>query len=108
MIIVDPEREGCTIWRGDYVTHINGNVQECCKEIYDRTVLVEDGFVDEQVIDIAVDIGGIGLPYIDHLRYMGLRVKEIKPKKIDVFLPKLNRRKYTQKRNIKADKINVS
>lgn len=38
MIIIDPDREGCTVWYKDKVQHICGSPQECIDRILNFAV----------------------------------------------------------------------
>jgi len=33
MLIIDPDRDGCTVWHEDKVCHIKGNVDECILKV---------------------------------------------------------------------------
>jgi hypothetical protein len=61
MVIIDPERNGCTIWYNGNYQHIHGNVVECAERIM-------KSFSDEKgqfYFDIYLDIMGIGCAYVE-------------------------------------------
>lgn len=87
-ILLDPSREGCTVWfvDRDTVTFILGTTSKVCERIYKFAVKTtyKDDYktVIEQVIDIVLDNKGIGLSYEDCLvKEYGLKVKIVKGEK---------------------------
>lgn len=93
-IIIDPafRNESTTIWVGDYVTSIKGDLVTVCKDIADRVLLVRETEIGYEVLQtrsVGIDIGGAGRVWVDCLTDLGVEVHEIKPKYIDAILPKL-------------------
>ena len=94
-LVIDPayrNNESTTIWVGDYVTSIKGDLATACKEIADRVLVVREtsmGYKTIQVRSVAIDTGGHGRFWMDYLNELGVDVHEIKPKFIDLVLPKL-------------------
>jgi hypothetical protein len=86
-IILDPSRDGCTVWFADCntVRMLKGDADEVCKRIYDFATYdycSERGAkpVREQGVMIALDVcGGYGRTYLDVLegRYK-LKIGRIK------------------------------
>jgi adenylosuccinate synthase len=95
-IIIDPSRDGCTLWNKEFVTSIRGNIDEVCKDIYSRVTYVlhedEDEYQCFQFKKIGVDITGIGRAYKDTLTKYGLEVVDIVGKPIDTYLDVTNKR----------------
>ena len=72
-MIVDPSRDGCTIWVGNKVQFIKGNPEECCKIIIKyNTDEWEDGTRHQWSFDIKLDTKGIGMAYADYFQRCGL------------------------------------
>jgi hypothetical protein len=69
-MIIDPDRQGCTIWFGDKVQHIDGTPEQCCDKIINFiTRLYKDKYgvlCREQIYDIKLDITGIGRVYAEY------------------------------------------
>ena len=92
MLIIDPEVNCTRIYTEDYAGVIKGNPQEICDDIEKRVMAYSPyGYEGEvtQVIIPSIVVGGIGELYVDLLDGKGICVKKIRPKIIDVFLPKL-------------------
>lgn len=94
MLIIDPEVNCARIYTEDYAGVIKGQPDEVCDAIEKRVMAYNPyGYSDTnnlvQVIVPSIVTGGIGNHYIYLLEKKGINVKEIKPKLIDVFLPKL-------------------
>lgn len=94
-IIIDPARieESTTIWIGDCVTSVKGEISTVCRDIADRVLLKrknEKGYIVTQTKSIGVDINGVGRMWVDYLISFGLEVHEIKYKRLDNILPKIN------------------
>ena len=83
-IIVDPHRDGATIWFDDNtVKTFKGDCYEIAQRIYNfATIKVVNSDTGEykikQAVDIAVDIAGLGRVLYEMLINMGLKVIEIK------------------------------
>jgi len=69
MLIIDPDRDGCTVWYGDKVQHINGSPQECIERILGfaskNGIYIKRGvclFDYEAILpnQIAIDVSGDG------------------------------------------------
>jgi len=89
MVILDPDKDGTSIWFESKVSRIRGNVYECCDEIIERTCRKVGGNY-RQEYPIAVDCTGIGRAHFDRLKSIGLEVFPIRAQSIDTFLPRLN------------------
>lgn len=92
-MILDPSRDGCTIWIGDkVVTGIKGTPEEACEQIYRRVVIKRrtdfDKFSYNQMYDLNIDTTGIGAVYKNILssRYK-LITNDIRINHIDNILP---------------------
>lgn len=91
-LIIDPSRDGCELWYGDYVTSIKRrSVEDTCLEIVRRTTYTEKNKI-HQIMPVCVDItSGIGIFYKDYLTSMGLSVSDIKATPdLDKVLPVTN------------------
>jgi hypothetical protein len=96
MIIIDPERGGCVLWKDLNVTHIWGNIEDCVDAIFRRIMIpIED---DEKGImgyfqneEIGLDIAGIGRAWKDEFTKMGIETNDVIGKQIDNFLPPIKR-----------------
>lgn len=90
MIIIDPDRNGATIYRNEFVSYITGSVREVCNQIIKRTCSrVDTCGLYKQILPIGVVDHGIGMAYIHELEYRGLDVKHISSKAIDILLPEI-------------------
>lgn len=106
MIILDPDRYGCTVWLinspiigcKNKVTHINGKTSlETCKQIISRLAAYKD--VKNQwgnsvkrlswVDDVYLDISVFGTYYKDIFNDYGLDVIEIYPQSPNSSIPKI-------------------
>jgi len=82
-MIIDPYREGCTIWEGNNVQRIKGTAQECCNRIA-KYILRE--FTDDytgtkyinQISNIQLDTAGIGMIYADYFKHKNIKFDKIK------------------------------
>jgi hypothetical protein len=82
-MIIDPVRNGCIIWEGNQVQHINGIAQENIEKIISNiTDLWDDGTRHERYYDLKVDVSGLGVVYGDVLNKKGIEFTEIKRGKI--------------------------
>jgi len=91
-LMLDPDKNGCTIWVGKHIVHISGSVEYICEDISRRvSVLVNapSGPKLRQVYDIGIDIAGCGRVYKDCLHRMGIQTYDITPRIIDDPLPRL-------------------
>ena len=109
-MILDPYRNGCTIWMGENVTSIKGNPQEVCEQLYTRVVVARESVSGktqyEQVYEIGVDIGGDGIVYKDILNDMGIKTYDIRGKRLDDILPlKTTCIPYNRKPEIRYERI---
>lgn len=92
-MILDAYKDGVQIFTDSNVTSIKGNeVIKVCEEIYKRVVLVtinETTGREEitQLYELYIDVGGIGAYYKNCLTNMGLRVGDIRYRRIDSILP---------------------
>jgi hypothetical protein len=79
-IIIDPHRDSCTFFIGDYVTSLIGNCEYCCEEIVKRTCCYdEEKKVFLQQYNISLETIGIGAFYYDCLtKKYGLKITKIK------------------------------
>lgn len=91
MIIIDPGRDGASVFHRGFISGIKGNVNEVCSQIIERTCscFKPDGSL-KQILDIYVVDCGIGIEYIRKLKSYGLNVNSISAKHIDIVLPKIN------------------
>ncbi|MDF2882204.1 MAG: hypothetical protein K0R54_2761 [Clostridiaceae bacterium] len=97
MIVIDPERGGCVLWKDLNVTHIRGNIEDCADAIFRRIMIpIED---DENVIigyyqieEVGLDVAGIGRAWKDEFTKIGIKTDDIIGKQIDNFLPQIKRR----------------
>lgn len=91
-MILDPHREGCVVWFGIYVTHLRGDPQTVCNDIWERVTrpIENNGEIKyEQIYEIGIDIKGIGIIYKDYLNKLGLKTVDIKSKEVSLVLPRL-------------------
>lgn len=92
MIIIDPDRRGCTLWSNLNVTTIEGTIVDCVDSIFKRIMIPivdEDSNVLKyhQQYDIGLDIGGIGRAWKDEFTRRNISVSDIVGKQINNFLP---------------------
>ena len=91
-MIIDPYRDGVQIFTDSNITSIKWkNVYEICADIYSRVVVpredVSGRIIYDQIYELYMDVGGIGIAYKDCLTDMGLTVHGTRYRKIDVILP---------------------
>lgn len=90
-MIIDSYNKGVYIWTDSNVTSIKGNITSVCKEIYARVVQPREtkmgNFVYDQIYELYIDIGGIGIDYKHCLTEMGLSVHELRYRNVDTVLP---------------------
>lgn len=100
MIILDPYRDGCTVWIlspiiGNKVTNIKGNVVEVCKSLIKRLAVYREvknqwGNYVKQLVwtdDVYLDMSGFGGIYKDIFNDYGLDIIEIRAKSADSIIP---------------------
>lgn len=109
-MILDPYRDGCTIWMGENVTSIKGNPHDVCEQIYMRVIVARESTNEkvhyEQVYEIGVDIGGDGIIYKKVLNDMGIKTYDIRGKRLDDILPLKTRCiPYNRKPEIRYEQI---
>lgn len=91
MVIIEPGRDGVSVFHRGFISGIQGNVNEVCSQIVERTCSgLKSDESPKQIMDIYVVDCGIGMGYIRKLESYGLNVKRISPKYIDIILPKIN------------------
>jgi hypothetical protein len=81
-ILLDPSRDGCTIWFLNYATvkYIHGYPVGICKRIFDFCTYEALQGEIIQAVDIILDTKGIGQVYEDVLqREYNLKVIKVKP-----------------------------
>jgi adenylosuccinate synthase len=101
MIIIDPERRGCTLWSNLNVTTMEGTIEDCVDSIFKRIMIP---IVDEennivryhQQYDIGLDVGGIGRAWKDEFKRRNIRVLDIVGKQINNFLPVITLTEYIE------------
>lgn len=72
-MIIDPSRDGCTIWAGNKVQFIKGDPEECCKRIINYiTDKWDDGTRHQWDFDIKLDTGGVGGYYVAYFERCGV------------------------------------
>lgn len=90
-MIIDPYDKGVYIYTDSNVTSIKGNIISVCEEIYSRVVQPREtkmgNFVYDQIYELYIDIGGIGIGYKDRLTEMGLSVHELRYRNVDTVFP---------------------
>lgn len=92
-MIIDPQRNGVYIWTDSNVTSIKGdNIPDICKEIYSRVVQprkhsVTGEILYDQIYELYIDIGGVGVMYKDILTDMGLIIHDIRYRNVNIVLP---------------------
>lgn len=102
MIILDPDRDGCTVWLihspiigyESKVTHIKGNTLEVCKSLINRLTVCKKVksqwgiYVKKCWVDcVYLDIAAFGRDYKYILRDNGLEVIDISYKSADSIIP---------------------
>lgn len=100
MIILDPHRDGCTVWIlspiiGNKVTTIKGDVVEVCKSLIKRLAVYKEvknqwGNYVKQLVwadDIYLDMSGFGRDYKYIFNDYGLDIIEIRAKSADSIIP---------------------
>lgn len=81
-MIIDPSRDGCTIWEGDGVQFIEGNPIECCDKIIEFISDTIEGKLHQWYTNIGLDTVGIGMAYADYFISRNVIFHKIKPKNI--------------------------
>jgi hypothetical protein len=82
-MIIDPDRDGCTIWEGNKVQYIKGNAHECIEKIVTYiTFPFDDGIIGQWHFNILLDTTVFGQIYTDYLNKHGIKFEEIKVGKI--------------------------
>lgn len=105
MVILDPDKYGCTVWLinspiigcKNKVTHIKGKTSlETCKQIISRLAEYKDvknqwGIFVERLLwidDVYLDISAFGKCYKDIFKDYGLNVIDIYPQSSNLSIPK--------------------
>lgn len=84
-MILDPSRDGCTIWEGNKVQYIKGSPKECCETILKSITQAYENPETKEIerfqvkLYFGLDVAGIGRMYADYFKYMGIEFYEIKP-----------------------------
>lgn len=91
-MIIDPYKNGVQIFTDSNITSIKGgNVIGICQEIYKRVTIpredISGRIVYDQIYELHMDIGGIGIAYKDCLENMGLKISDMRYKNVDAILP---------------------
>lgn len=73
MIILDPDRSGCTVWYAGTVQYIRGTPEECAERII-RNFSDENG---QFYSDIFLDANGIGIVYADVFDYRNFKYHKV-------------------------------
>ena len=82
-MILDPSRDGCTIWSGNKVQFIKGDADECCKKIINYiTDEWDDKTKHQWCYDIRLDTKGIGMAYADYFSRCGVEFIPVVPSRI--------------------------
>lgn len=85
-MIIDPGRDGCTIWEGDKVQYLKGTPKECInlivKTLKKRYEVIDIEEARDIDFNIALDITSIGVYYKDTFEHYGIKIHEIRPGKI--------------------------
>lgn len=85
-MIIDPDRDGCTVWEGNKVQHLKGTPEECVysivKTLAKRYEIINKEEAKDIDFNIGLDTAGIGIYYRDIFEHYGIRIYEIKPGKI--------------------------
>lgn len=83
-MIIDPDRDGCTIWEGTRVQHIKGNVEECCQRImkYVSRLNENTGRLEQAYFNIGLDVTTMGIAFADWFNRNNIEFSEIKAKRI--------------------------
>jgi len=93
-VILDPDARGrCTVWTGDKVSTLKGDIREVCDEIRRRVMVPKEtpnGYKWIQVKTIGIDSAMCGRAYIYEFDDMGIKYTEIKPLNIDEAFPRLS------------------
>ena len=103
MVILDTERDACTVWLinspiigyENKVTRIKGNVSEICESLVSRLTVYKDaknqwGNNVQKLCwadDVYLDISGFGLDYKYILNDYGLNVVDIRGRNADSIIP---------------------
>ena len=68
-IILDPSREGCSIWFPDRnsLKFIKGDIPEICERIYNFSTRCDEKNMIRQIVTIVLDRQGYGIGYQDIL-----------------------------------------
>jgi len=82
-MIIDPDRNGCTIWEGNNVQYIRDNAQDCAKKIIEYvTYPIEDGTRSQWNFNILLDTTAIGYIYADLFKQHGIKFEKVSAGKI--------------------------
>lgn len=78
-LIINPSRDGCTIYSEFFFYTVRGDPSLCCEWIYERVTDPNEN--TRQIHDISIDPFGIGGYYVDYLKNIGLHFDEMRPMK---------------------------
>ena len=93
MIILDPDRDGCTVWlinpyvkEQNKVTHLKGNVEEVCKSLISRLTEYKKvknqwgNYVDKLFWKdyVYLDVAAMGRCYKDIFEHYDLPVEDVR------------------------------
>lgn len=78
MIIIDPDRKGCTLWHGDKVKKLNGSPTECVSKIINFTTFEDVNGKRVQRDTILLDDIGVGKSFADVLFKEGISFIKVK------------------------------
>lgn len=84
-MLIDPHRDGCTIYAGNKVQWIKGDADECCKKIIEFVAPLMHGSKyhrEQHVFNIMLDTAGYGMAYAYCFQDNGIQYEEVKPGKI--------------------------
>jgi hypothetical protein len=102
MVVLDPDRNGCTVWlinspiiHANKVTHIKGNVYEVCNSLINRLTIYREvknqwGNYVKRLCwadNIYLDVSAFGVAYKDIFNDYGLDVIDVRGKNADAIIP---------------------
>lgn len=91
-MIIDPYVDGVQIFTDSNITAIKGkDPAAVCEDIYRRVVLPRQdicgNILYDQLYELYIDVGGVGITYKHILTDMGLKVSDLRYRKPDAVLP---------------------
>lgn len=103
-MIIDPDRNGCTVWMGNKFQILTGSIDECCERIIKfitRDISEESelyrrcfNFInfkkskctitgkEQWLFDVYLDTVGIGKAYADYFDHYGIIYEKVVPMKV--------------------------